>query len=110
MGRARTFTSDVSIMLFEGGETEFSLIVKYEVTPEQKQTWDEPGHGATVEITDITLVSSTLQPLVTPGWFDAMVRADESFANSLIADAQDADEAARDDAAERRREELAVTP
>lgn len=108
MNHSFKFVSDVSISLFEGDETEFKLIVAYDYTPEQAATLEEPGYGANVEITDISLISSTLQPLITPGWFDAMVRADESFASSLIADAEDRIEQAKDDAAERRAEDREV--
>lgn len=105
MSRKFKFTSDVSISLFEGGETEFTLIVEYTFTPPQSATYDEPGHGGSADIHDIALVSSSLQPLVTPGWFDAMVRADESFENTLIFVALDTLEAEKEDAAERRHEE-----
>lgn len=105
MSRTRFFKTGLCLSINDGGERELSLIVGYDFTPAFKGSYDEPGHGADAEVVSINLWHGQSQ-LAVPDWLVNFVETDQSLLDSLVADAIDADQAAREDAAEHRAELL----
>lgn len=92
--------------------------IDYDVTPGEERTWDYPGSPATVELTDVHVTeysndSVTVKREDRPDWFawldkvvEGILEADwDSHEESILEDAADADEAAREDYYDRLREE-----
>ncbi len=85
-------------LIWQVGDTEMlaDAIVSYSVSPGYAATWEEPGCDTSVEITGI--LSSNPVP--------AHFIDDDDLIAECLADWLDREEAAADDAADRRREEL----
>lgn len=75
--------------------------INYSVSNGYSATLEEPGSGPEVSINSISV-----DGINAPGWLFEMAETDEGLLNELIAHAADTDEHARDEAADRRREEL----
>lgn len=105
MSRTRFFKTGLCLSINDGGERELSLIVGYDFTPAFKGSYDEPGHSAYVEVVSVNLWHGQSQ-LEVPPWLTTFVETDDGLFDSLVADAVDADQAAREDAAEHRAERL----
>ena len=106
MGRSRTFKTGFAMHVWDGGEYEFQAVISYRVYPGSPQTRDDPGCDATAEIETVRLVKlDGTKEYPVPAWLQAMLEGDEALLDSLLSDAADADEYARDQAADATREE-----
>ncbi|GJD41353.1 hypothetical protein [Methylobacterium bullatum] len=105
MAKTRFFKTGLCLSINDGGERELSLIVGYDFTPAFKGSYDEPGHGADAEVVSIKLWHGQSE-LPVPDWLTNFVETDTDLLDSLVADAVEADQADREDAAEYRAELL----
>lgn len=100
----RTLRTDVSFSVC-GSEHDLTLIAPYTVTPGCEPTLEQPGEEPAAELGMIRLTSldgSREYPV--PGWLQDMLEGDEQLLASCLAEAADAEEYARDRAADARRE------
>lgn len=92
-------------------EHDVELVIKYRVSPGSAPTREQPGEGPSVSIESATIRSLYIMPTThepAPGWLWPYLNGfaeDEALIAELLAHAENADEAARDQAADARREE-----
>jgi hypothetical protein len=90
-----------------GGEIETEMVVTFTVKPGCAETRIDPATPASVEDISIRLFTQkTKTELPCPAWLHEHFENDEAFQNWLLSEAGDQDECAREDAAERRHEQL----
>jgi hypothetical protein len=90
-----------------GGELEAEMVVKFTVNPGCAQTLTDPGEPASIEdISTRLFTTKTKTELPCPAWLEAHFSDDKEFNNWLLSEAAEQDECAREDAAERRYEQM----
>jgi hypothetical protein len=90
-----------------GGEIEAEMVIKFTVQPGCTQTWLEPSEPASVEDISIRLFTpKTKTELPCPTWLHEHFAEDDAFQQWLLSEAADQDECSREDAAERRHEQM----
>lgn len=93
----------------DADEHSVDLTIHYTVSPGCRATFEQPGEGPTVSIQGATITSAIGTKLQreddAPDWMWPFLEKDAALAAELLAHAEDADEYARDQAAEARREE-----
>lgn len=93
-----TFRTHLSLAIWDGGETEVDLIIKYQVsrgTPEVGAGYladpagYDPGSPDEIDIHEITLIRNSTE-LYVPKWLTAFIRNDEALLASLSEEAMEA--------------------
>ena len=88
-----------------GGEVEVEAVITYTVTEYRPATMIDPEEPAMAEVSNFELRKiKTGEPLACPEWISEAFEADDEFMNWLVSDANDADEYAKECAAEARTE------
>lgn len=102
----RTFRTTLSLSIFDGGEHEVVLLITYRFEKAYPATAIDPGSDASAEIQSIRLISEDgAREFAVPQWMDNLIDADEALHDSLVANAQEDEVAAREYVAEQRRDD-----
>lgn len=105
---AYTTKTPLSLSLWDaGGEVEVEAVITYTVTKYRPATMIDPEEPAMAEVSEFKLRKpKTGEWLACPAWISDAFEGDEGFMSWLISDANDADEYAKECAAEARAEYL----
>ena len=96
MKQPRTVHREVELTLIDESDHELAcpkFAVDVCVTPEQARTWDEEGHAAYAEILGFNILAGSLTIEAADAWLHLWLDANS---DSLIEEAYEADEAARE--------------
>lgn len=110
MGPLYTFRTDFDFSLVPWGpEHQVELSIRYSVQPGCEPTREQPGEGPSVEFSSARIIvghgTVNRREYDVPDWLWPFIEADEELAGDMLQAARDADEYARDQAADARREE-----
>lgn len=105
-----TATTALHLALWEGGgEVEVEAVIDFNVIPGSPSTYHQPAEAAMVEVTRFRLRKpKTKEWLTCPAWIEEAFISDESFDAWLMSEADEQAAAAADDAADAKRDEVAL--